>query len=329
MKKCVILFVAMMVSVGLLFSQGVYEKDYDEFWKILDDYYPGTVLAEKDGLDLKALEEGGREQVKNAKSVEEFALILRNIANKFTYIDYIDIALGSNGGENIGLSQNAPSHQYIPSIKTVVFSVKSLLFGEEYLSEVINGIEEVEHIVFDLTSCSSITSNLDPILSPFGGSWTYTYKGYAKSEEIAASYPDIVVSKTDESSKAYGYGLKTTLQRTVEYEYGEGTIEGKAKDAKRWILVGNLTGFGADYLASFAKETGWATVVGTRSPGNGTGLPFCSFTLPNTNIVVSFNPIVLDDGKGDLKTKTGNMPDVLAKGGKSALSVCIEMIENN
>ena len=82
MKKCVILFVAMMVSVGLLFSQGVYEKDYDEFWKILDDYYPGTVLAEKDGLDLKALEEGGREQVKNAKSVEEFALIIRNIAKK-------------------------------------------------------------------------------------------------------------------------------------------------------------------------------------------------------------------------------------------------------
>ena len=115
----------------------------------------------------------------------------------------------------------------------------------------------------------------------------------------------------------------------MEYEYGEGTIEGKAKDAKRWILVGNLTGFGADYLASFSKETGWARVVGTRSPGNGTGLPFCSFTLPNTNIVVSFNPIVLDDGKGDLKTKTGNMPDVLAKGGKSALSVCIEMIEKN
>ena len=329
MKKCVILFVAMMISVGLLFSQGVYEKDYDKFWKILDDYYPGTVLAEKDGLDLKSLEEGGREQVKNAKSVEEFALILRNIANKFTYIDYIDISLGSNGGENIGSSKNAPSHQYIPSIKTVVFSVKSLLFGEEYLSEVINSLEEVEHIVFDLTSCSSITSNLDPILSPFGGSWTYTYKGYSKSEEIAASYPDIVVSKTDESSKAYGYGLKTTLQRTVEYEYREGTIEGKAKDAKRWILVGNMTGFGADYLASFAKETGWARVVGTRSPGNGTGLPFCSFTLPNTNIVVSFNPIVLDDGKGDLKTKTGNMPDVLAKDGKSALSVCISVIENN
>ena len=80
MKKCVLLFVAVMVSVGLLFSQGVYEKDYDEFWKILDEYYPGKVLAENDGLDLKALEEGGREQVNNAKGVEEFALILRNIA---------------------------------------------------------------------------------------------------------------------------------------------------------------------------------------------------------------------------------------------------------
>ena len=53
------------------------------------------------------------------------------------------------------------------------------------------------------------------------------------------------------------------------------------------------------------------------------------FSWEVEDIVVSFNPIVLDDGKGDLKTKTGNMPDVLAKGGKSALSVCIEMIEKN
>ena len=35
MKKCVFLVVAMMISIGILFSQGVYEKDYDEFWKIL------------------------------------------------------------------------------------------------------------------------------------------------------------------------------------------------------------------------------------------------------------------------------------------------------
>lgn len=36
MKKCVLLVVAMMISIGILFSQGVYEKDYNEFWKIID-----------------------------------------------------------------------------------------------------------------------------------------------------------------------------------------------------------------------------------------------------------------------------------------------------
>ena len=220
-----------------------------------------------------------------------------------------------------------PSYQYIPSLKTLVFSINSLSFSHGYIKSVLEEIDDVEHIVFDLTTCSTMTNNLDPILSPFGGSWTYTYTGYFKNKDIWKLFPEEEIKKTEKKSKAYEYGLKYYTERTVSYEYGDGRIKGKAKDAKRWILVGDLTAFGADYLSSFAKATGWATVVGNPTPGNGTGIQMLSVSLPKTNIIVSFNPIVLDNGNGELKTVSGNIPDEIAPRGKTALNVCISLIE--
>ena len=56
--------------------------------------------------------------------------------------------------------------------------------SDGYIKSVLEEIDDVEHIVFDLTTCSTMTNNLDPILSPFGGSWTYTYTGYFKNKDI-------------------------------------------------------------------------------------------------------------------------------------------------
>ena len=330
MKRLFVFFLTVLICLSSLFSKGVYEKAYDEFWEILDDYYPQTKVAEKAGLDLDSIKKEGREQVKNIKRDEELALILRGIANKFAPFDYIDINIQTttnSGIENPEKGQYTPNYQYIPSLKTVVFSINSLSFNDKYIESALEEIEDVEHIVFDLTTCNTMTNNLDPILSPFGGDWTYNYTGYFKNKDIWKLFPEEDIKKTEKKSKAYEYGLKYCTERTVSFEYGDGRIEGKAKDAKRWILVGDLTAFGADYLSSFAKATGWATVVGNPTSGNGTGLPMLSVSIPKTNIIVSFNPIVLDNGKGELKTMSGNVPDETAQRGKTALNVCIALIE--
>ena len=330
MKKLSFFVLAVLICLTSLFSNGVYEKAYDEFWEILDDYYPQIEVAAKEGLDLDAIKKEGRELVKSINSDEELALILRSISNNFTPFDYIDISIkaaNNSGGENTDKGRYTPSYQYIPSLKTLVFSINSLSFSHGYIKSVLEEIDDVEHIVFDLTTCSTMTNNLDPILSPFGGSWTYTYTGYFKNKDIWKLFHEEEIKKTEKKSKAYEYGLKYYTERTVSYEYGDGRIEGKAKNAKRWILVGDLTAFGADYLSSFAKATGWATVVGNPTPGNGTGIQMLSVSLPKTNIIVSFNPIVLDNGNGELKTVSGNIPDEIAPRGKTALNVCISLIE--
>ena len=330
MKRLFVFFLTVLICLSSLFSKGVYEKAYDEFWEILDDYYPQTKVAEKAGLDLDSIKKEGREQVKNIKRDEELALILRGIANKFAPFDYIDINIQTttnSGIENPEKGQYTPNYQYIPSLKTVVFSINSLSFNDKYIESALEEIEDVEHIVFDLTTCNTMTNNLAPILSPFGGDWTYNYTGYFKNKDIWKLFPEEDIKKTEKKSKAYEYGLKYCTERTVSFEFGDGRIEGKAKDAKRWILVGDLTAFGADYLSSFAKATGWATVVGNPTSGNGTGLPMLSVSIPKTNIIVSFNPIVLDNGKGELKTMSGNVPDETAQRGKTALNVCISLIE--
>ena len=183
MKRLFVFFLAIFICLSSLFSKGVYEKAYDEFWEILDDYYPQTKVAEKAGLDLDSIKKEGREQVKNIKRDEELALILRGIANKFAPFDYIDINIQTttnSGIENPEKGQYTPNYQYIPSLKTVVFSINSLSFNDKYIESALEEIEDVEHIVFDLTTCNTMTNNLDSILSPFGGSWTYTYTGYFK-----------------------------------------------------------------------------------------------------------------------------------------------------
>ena len=40
MKKLSFFVLAVLICLTSLFSNGVYEKAYDEFWEILDDYYP-------------------------------------------------------------------------------------------------------------------------------------------------------------------------------------------------------------------------------------------------------------------------------------------------
>ena len=47
MKKLSFFVLAVLICLTSLFSNGVYEKAYDEFWEILDDYYPQIEVAEK------------------------------------------------------------------------------------------------------------------------------------------------------------------------------------------------------------------------------------------------------------------------------------------
>ena len=125
MKKLSFFVLAVLICLTSLFSNGVYEKAYDEFWEILDDYYPQIEVAEKEGLDLDAIKNEGRELVKSINSDEELALILRSISNNFTPFDYIDISIkaaNNSGGENTDKGRYTPSYQYIPSLKTLVFS---------------------------------------------------------------------------------------------------------------------------------------------------------------------------------------------------------------
>lgn len=55
MKKLSFFVLAVLICLTSLFSNGVYEKAYDEFWEILDDYYPQIEVAAKEGLDLDAI----------------------------------------------------------------------------------------------------------------------------------------------------------------------------------------------------------------------------------------------------------------------------------
>ncbi len=82
---------------------------------------------------------------------------------------------------------------------------------------------------------------------------------------------------------------------------GKSDFEGRI-----WLLVGPKVFSASETFAAFAKATGWATVVGQRTGGDGLGIDPLVFTLPHSGLLVNFpgwyalNP----DGSGNFETRT-------------------------
>ena len=94
-----------------------------------------------------------------------------------------------------------------------------------------------------------------------------------------------------------------------------------------YFLVGGGTHSASDTLASFAKATGFATIVGTNTGGDGSGvLRIEMFTLPRTGLIFqcsTFYPLTPD---GSSNTAYGTAPDYYQQEGETALEACLRII---
>lgn len=79
---------------------------------------------------------------------------------------------------------------------------------------------------------------------------------------------------------------------------------------KIYLLVDKYVFSSAEAFAVFAKSTGWATLVGTDTGGDGIGIDPVVFALPNSGLIVRFpcEMGVTPDGKPNEETAT--IPDI-------------------
>lgn len=107
------------------------------------------------------------------------------------------------------------------------------------------------------------------------------------------------------------------------------TVEptGAGFDGKIWLLVSENNYSSSEYAAMFSKASGFATLVGRRTSGDGIGTNPAYLILENSGLVVQYSPMygVTADGSGS--EEHGTEPDFVSPEGESALETCLGLIK--
>ena len=95
-----------------------------------------------------------------------------------------------------------------------------------------------------------------------------------------------------------------------------------------WVLVGPAGYSASESFAVFCQETGFATLVGSPTGGDGIGaLDPVFLQLPNSGILVQFTMMFGLNGDGSSSEETGTTPDILSPAGEPALVTALRAME--
>lgn len=107
-----------------------------------------------------------------------------------------------------------------------------------------------------------------------------------------------------------------------EPDQTQGPFKGKI-----WVLIDKGCYSAADEFAVFCKETGFATLVGETTGGNGIGAQPYVIALPYSGLLIYYEPFIGFNRDGTCNGITGTQPDIFPEGNQSALQVCIAAIK--
>ena len=95
-------------------------------------------------------------------------------------------------------------------------------------------------------------------------------------------------------------------------------------DAKRWVIVSGYVYSSSEKFAIYCKSTGWATLVGTTTGGDGIGVTPVFAKLDRTGLLIRFTADVgLNPTTGQPSAFSGTVPDY-----PGGLDACLELIRS-
>ena len=187
----------------------------------------------------------------------------------------------------------------------------------DYLTSL--GNVEIEHIIFDISG--NIGGNdlywRNNIVAPFGGTYEWSNYLYLRDTELTRRYffddfnPQPISSVTDHTLPAFVQELELThvIQDRAQL-ISDAVLVENALTAKRWVIIDNRVYSSADSFSAFCKATGWATLVGQTTLGDGQGVSPVLIVLPNTGLLVRFSVLAAETPDGTLNAITGIEPDI-------------------
>lgn len=96
---------------------------------------------------------------------------------------------------------------------------------------------------------------------------------------------------------------------------------------KIWLVVDNGVASTSEYFTIFCKQTGFATVIGETTGGNGLGSAPYIAALPNSGLILNYDGYYGFNMDGSLNGEKGTQPDIVSYDGKAPLDTCIRAID--
>ena len=264
---------------------------------------------------------------------EPWVSALNHEKTRSTYNSFV------KGGSAVELGVPSVEKRYYPEIAAAYFRFPSMMPGSDerdqnVISEYLAELPDVKHIIIDVTGNTGGSTEFwkNTIVEPFGGTYTANYRVYYQNSPLTHTYYDTWGIK-DISPKE----LLPAPVRALDAAYFmdsaihidcDPSVTGSGLQAKRWVLIDEKGYSATDQFAAFCKMTGWATLVGKQTGGDGMSGQPVLLRLENTGLLVYFTIGIAPNPDGSLNAEKGTQPDYgcLPKGYTSPLETCMELI---
>ncbi len=224
-----------------------------------------------------------------------------------------------------------------PKIAYIQINSFDMSFYEEdksTLEGLYKAYEDFDHVIFDLTLNGGggmtyfndlmAAPNIDRTLST---NIYYLVKDGSLNRRIMDLSSYRPVSDLPELPRMNQEDLKELDLFLPDTYTVEPSGSGKMLKGRLWMLVNENVYSSSEYAAMFTKATGFATLVGRVTGGDGIGEDPIPIVMKNSGLIVRYSPVygVTPDGAGS--QEYGTEPDIMAADGESELAACLKAIK--
>ena len=228
--------------------------------------------------------------------------------------------------------------QYYSDQKAIYYKIPSFSHDlkerdEKVISDAIKKYPEVENVIFDITGNSGGSDYywMDNIVAPFGGSYELNIMNFFKTSSSTdkyinnvESYPTSKLKNAPEWANSLGLDKSFVSKFNVPNEPTDNMII--PANIKRWVLTGPKVYSASDKFTYFCKSTGWATLVGAQTGGDGLGSTPILIILPDSGLLIRFSCTAGENSDGSMNAICGTTPDVLTIKNETALDAPFNLI---
>lgn len=365
---CAAMLIALLFSCTCVYAQSLTKQDlladYDQLWRILEENYPFFPVLARQGIDAGQIKaENHAALLRDVDTFNEFAALVQNTFSRMGSLAHLQVVsadsydayygqfdwpesvreryarMERSSAQAVHFPQAEAS--WLPGTKAILFRFPTfsdplaLQADRSLVADFVAEHPDAAHIIFDITGNSGGNALywIQNIVAPFGGTYVWERVNYFKASPMTA---DVLAAYPCEEATGDGHppfvdelGFTHLLRTRDVYPMGgpeEKTIE---STARRWVLIDGAVFSAADGFAAFCKATGWATLVGKQTRGDGAD----AFTpqaaaLERTGLLIRFSTASCANSNGSLNAQAGTLPDILCKPGELPYWACMRVIGN-